>query len=70
MSASTLNSRSVIFTMRMPLEHRERLMTAAGERNRSLANYLVEAGLVEAERKLEPEPAKLPRRHARVEMAA
>jgi hypothetical protein len=50
----------------MPLEHREKLIAVAKERNRSLANFLVEAGLVEADRKLEPEPAKLPR----VELAA
>jgi len=50
----------------MPLENREKLIAAAKERNRSLANFLVEAGLVEAGRKLEPEPAKLPR----VELAA
>jgi uncharacterized protein (DUF1778 family) len=70
MSASALNSRSVIFTMRMPLEHKERLRTAARDRNRSLANFLVEAGLVEADRKLKPEPAKLPRRSTRSELAA
>ena len=58
MSASTQNSRSVIFTMRMPLEHRDRLITAARERNRSLANYLVEAGLrlIDADRKSELRP--------------
>ena len=66
MSESTHSSKSVPFCLRMPLENREKLIAAAKERNRSLANFLVEAGLVEAGRKLEPEPAKLPR----VELAA
>jgi len=54
----------------MPLGHRDKLIAAAKERNRSLVNFLVEAGLVEAGRKLEPEPAKLPRRHIPDELAA
>jgi len=64
MSASALNSKSVIFTMRMPLEHREKLIEAAKKDNRSLANFLVEAGLVLAGRKIQPQ------RPERVELAA
>jgi len=70
MSASTHSSKSVPFCLRMPLGHRDKLIAAAKERNRSLVNFLVEAGLVEAGRKLEPEPAKLPRRHIPDELAA
>jgi hypothetical protein len=58
MSASTQNSKSDLFTMRLPREHREKLMTAAKASNRSLANYLVDAGLVLAGRK--PEAVKPP----------
>jgi hypothetical protein len=53
MSSKALNSKSVIFTMPMALERRDKLMAAAKESNRSLANYLVDAGLVLAGRKAE-----------------
>jgi Arc-like DNA binding domain len=56
MSASALNSKSDIFTMRMPREHREKLIAAARKRNRSLANYLVVAGLTAEDRAWELEP--------------
>jgi hypothetical protein len=52
----------------MPLEHRDKLIEAAKERNRSLANFLVDSALAVADRGLEP--AKLPRRSTRSELAA
>jgi len=62
MSESTHSSKSVPFCLRVRLERPEKLIAAAKQRNRPLANFLVESALVEADRKLEPEPAKLPRR--------
>ena len=54
MSASTQNSRSVIFTMRMPLEHRQKLIDAAKRDHRSLAGFLIYSALSMAERKADP----------------
>jgi hypothetical protein len=53
MSARALNSRSVIFTMRMPLEHREKLIEAAKRDRRSLAGFLIDSALGAADRKVE-----------------
>jgi hypothetical protein len=60
MSASVLNSKSDIFTMRMQREHREKLIEAARKRNRSLANYLVVAGLAAEDREWGLDPPRSP----------
>jgi uncharacterized protein (DUF1778 family) len=62
MSAKARNSKSVIFTMRMRLEHKEKLIEAAKRDHRSLAGFLVDAGLRAAGRSpqvVAPVPAEL-----------
>jgi uncharacterized protein (DUF1778 family) len=51
MSAKSTNSKSVIFTMRMPLEHKEKLIEAAEKDHRSLAGFLINSALMAADRK-------------------
>lgn len=51
MSTSALNSKSVIFTIRMPLEHKDKLIEAAKCDHRSLAGFLINCALSAADQK-------------------
>lgn len=60
MPTGTKNTKSAMTTIRIPHDQFERLKVAAAAENRSLANYLVHAGITRIDLiKLATEPLKL-----------